>query len=148
MSWTELLTEPRRVTGVYCGTPSLKDFLIEKVIIETSRVIIHGDFKAPPSPLPKRWAENGYTHASARISASGVVILNMSGGPRTGVDRNNCLVGNSVNLCIEESGDTWSPKEGLVFPYKILSCESSFMTFNFICEHIDVTVEGYGPSAV
>jgi hypothetical protein len=144
--WTELLGEPRMVTSIYGGEPDLGAFALEEVVLAGREAVLRGDFGALPAPLPRRWAERGFTRAGGLFRASGLVSLELRGAPRLGFDAGGCLQGEPVDLVVERAGESWAAPDGSRHPCVSLSGQSPFLTLRLVCEHLRVEVRGYEPA--
>jgi hypothetical protein len=69
MGWTDLIVEPLKVTMIYGRAPGLSRFALDDLVLAGGNVTMRGDFGQLPAPLPRRWAERGYTRAHAKFQA-------------------------------------------------------------------------------
>ncbi|MCL1037799.1 hypothetical protein L2750_11620 [Shewanella submarina] len=148
MNWTDLITNPQAVIGIYKQAPSLDSFIIERLIINAGSVVISGDLAALPSPLPKRWQRSGVSRCSAKITLSGIAKLQLDGVPSIQIDSDNCLIGRGAKLSIEQADSCWQAADGTSFPHRLIVCQSDFINFRIVSQVVAVSLEGYGPSAV
>lgn len=146
MDWTDLIAEPRAVTGVYDGAPALGAFALEEIQLAGGIATLVGDLAYLPDPLPPRWAQRGYTRARLKLSALGLAHATVEGAPRLAFDAENCLLGQPVDLDIAAGADTWRTPDSTAHPYVVVRGTSAFLRFTFVCETLIATVEGYAPA--
>lgn len=146
MPWTDLITEPRLVTGIYGGAPSLRGFAVEEIVLAGRAARIKGDFAELPDPLPARWKERGFTHAGAVLQLVTLVECDIDGAPRLAADARNCMLGVPVDLSIERADRAWTDDEGRTFECIVVSGHADFLTFRMVCTHLRVDVTGYEPA--
>lgn len=146
MDWTDLISEPRGVTAVYGGAPSLRGFALEDLILTGGGARIRGDLGTLPDPLPERWAERGYTRARATFDVVEIEEAEVTGTPRLHVDSRRCLEGDPVDLSVESVGRSWALPNGEERPYVVLWGRSAFLSFRLVCRHLSVDVSGYTPA--
>jgi hypothetical protein len=146
MSWTDLLEEPRLVTGIYGAAPSLKGFALEDLLLAGGQATIQGDLELLPDPMPKRWIERGYSCARAKLQAIDLEASEVSGAPRLRLDAGLCLQGVPVDITVEKTTKTWNDESGGVHPYVAVTGASEFLIFSFVCKILQIEVRGYEPS--
>lgn len=134
------------VTTIYGGAPALNRFALEDLILSGGGVKLRGDVGEMPDPMPERWSERGYTRARATFDASIVVEAEVVGTPRLHFDDRQCLEGDPVDLAVERADRSWTAPDGTERPCIVLSGQSSYLTFRFVCEHLRVEVKGYQPA--
>ncbi|PEN14825.1 hypothetical protein CRI94_00575 [Longibacter salinarum] len=146
MNWTDLITESRMVTSIYGGATSLAHFALEDLVFSGRSVRLRGDFAQMPDPLPERWASCGFTRAGATFNASDVVEAKVTGMPQLHFDDRHCLEGDPVSLAVEQTKCIWTAPDGTERPYIVLSGNSDFLEFRFVCKNLRVGVKGYTPA--
>lgn len=145
MEWIDLLVEPRQVSSLYPGAPPLAAFALLDLNLHAGSSKLVGDLAKLPDPLPKRWADQGFTRAKCTVSAIGLTESRIDGWPGVGFDAWNCMLARPVDLTVAAEGGEWEAPDGSRHALILLSGEGEGLSFRFVCQHVDMRIAGYEP---
>ena len=145
MDWTDLLVEPRQVTGLYGAAPDLDAFRLDRIELYGQTATLWGDFAELPAVLPDRWRGSGRTRVAARFDLSGVRTAEVRGTPRLRFNGVAGYEGQPVDLAISVAGSVWKDQNGTERPHILVTGEAEFVSFRFVSEDVNVQARGEEP---
>ncbi|MEO0560448.1 MAG: hypothetical protein AAF170_19965, partial [Bacteroidota bacterium] len=105
MAWTDLLHDPRTVTGLYGCAPSLLGFKLETIglgeLHMSGGVVLSGDLRALPDPMPVRWLRQGKSRAFAALYLHDLSVSEVFGIPLLHPNGHFGFEGKPVDIRIE-----------------------------------------------